>query len=386
MEVLRESVHRRCRSDREVGVFLSGGIDSRLVAALASEVRPGLPCFTLAMPGPFDETAEARRMAERIGCPHHVVSPTQQEIIQAAMGLPTIADEPFADSSLVATSLLARAARERIVVALGGDGGDELFGGYRRHAAMNRRGAWCALERTMAGLIERLPDGLTGRIRLGRGSLAEAARRRRSIDPRGTDHLALRETQGDAGSFLGPRPGDPDAFARAQALQGRSIGATPWDGIEGPLTDVRSLMAADFRTYLPDDPLVKIDRGTMDVALEHRAPLLGREVVTHALGLPTERLFDDAGGKAPLRRALRELGLQDSSRKRGFAVPIFDWLRGPLRDHAASLLLEPCEDPLSPNGVRRLFEDLQAGRRDLATAGWTVYCWRAWLHERQGSR
>ena len=386
MAVLRESVHRQCRADREIGIFLSGGIDSRLVAALASEVRPGLPCFTLAMPGPFDETADARRIAERIGSPHHVVSPTKEEIIQAAMRLPTIGDEPFADSSLVATSLLARAAREQIVVALGGDGGDELFGGYRRHAAMNRKSVWCSLERAMAGVIARLPDGLTGRIRIGRGSLADAARRRRSIDPSGTDYLALRETQGDAGSLLGPRPGDPDAFARAQALQGHSIGAAPWDGIDGRLTNVRSMMAADFRTYLPDDPLVKIDRGTMIFALEHRAPLLGREVINHAFGLPTPQLFDEGGGRAPLRRSLRQLGLPDSGAKRGFAVPIFDWLRGPLRDHAASLLLEPCNDPLSPGGVRRLFEELQAGRRDLATAGWTVYCWRAWFHSRQHSR
>ena len=251
---------------------------------------------------------------------------------------------------------------------------------------MNRRGAWCWFERAMAGAIEGLPNALTGRIAIGRGSLAEAARRRRSIDPDGTNHITLRETQGDAGSLLGPRPGDPDAFARAQALENQSSSAAPWDGIDGPMTEVRSLMAADFRTYLPDDPLVKIDRGTMNVALEHRAPLLGREVIKHAFDLPTSRLFDAGGGRAPLRQALRELGLSDSGRKRGFAVPIFDWLRGPLRDHAASLLLEPCEDPLSPTGVQQLFENVQKGRRDLATACWTVYCWRAWLHERQGTR
>ncbi|MBC04232.1 MAG: asparagine synthase (glutamine-hydrolyzing) [Phycisphaerae bacterium] len=386
MDVVRESVHRRCRADREVGVFLSGGLDSRLVAALATEVRPGLPCFTLQMPGPFDETPDARDIAERIGCPHHVISPTPEQILDTVLALPRIGDEPFADSSLVATNLLARAARETIVVALGGDGGDELFGGYRRHAAMRRRGAWNSFERAMAGMIERLPGALTGRIPVGRGSLAEAARRRRSIDPRGTSHVALRETQGDAGACLGPRPGDPDAFRRARALENRAAGAAPWDGVGDLMTEVRSLMAADFRTYLPDDPLVKIDRGTMNVALEHRAPLLGREVIHHACSLPTETLFDERGGRAPLRGALRELGLPDTGRKRGFAVPIFEWLRGPLREHAASLLIEPCEDPLSPNGVRDLFEQVQGGRRDLATACWTVYCWRAWLHERRSTR
>ena len=382
IDILRESVHRRCRADREVGVFLSGGIDSRLIAGLASEVRPGLPCFTLAMPGPFDESKDARRIADRLDCPHHVIRPSDTEILETAIELPAIADEPFADSSLLATTLLARAARQSIVVALGGDGGDELFGGYRRHAAFRRRGIAAGLQRRLAMMIDGLPHAITGRVPLGRGSLAEAARRRRSIDPAGIDHLTLRETQGDAAAVLGPRPGDPNAFERATALHARVAASAPWDGLETSLTDVRQLMAADFRTYLPDDPLVKIDRGTMSVALEHRAPLLGREVIKHAFGLPTTALFDRGGGRAPLRAALRSMNLPDGGSKRGFAVPAFDWLRGPLKDHAASLLLDPVDDPLSPTAVADLFDAVQRGRRDLATACWTLYCWRGWLRNR----
>jgi asparagine synthase (glutamine-hydrolysing) len=142
-------------------------------------------------------------------------------------------------------------------------------------------------------------------------------------------------------------------------------------------------MALDFRTYLPDDPLAKVDRATMAVGLEHRAPLLGRDVIAAASALRSTDLFDRQGGRAPIRTALRELGLPDGGAKRGFAVPIFDWLRGPLRDHAASLLLDSVDDPLSPGRVDRLFHDVQSGRRDRATACWTAMCWRAWLRSRR---
>ena len=377
LDVLRESVHRRCRADRPVGIFLSGGIDSRLVAALARECAPTLPCFTLAGTGVFDESSDAADIARRLGLPHHVVRPTESEVLATATVIPEVADEPFADSSILATTLLARAAREHVVVALGGDGGDELFGGYRRHVVAHG-GKW--LGYAVASLVDRLPHGVTGRLRIGRASLADAARRRRLADPRVLDHAGLRATQGDAADLLDPLPGDPLAFARATQMNGRR--RAPWDGPVPPIVSARDLMAADFRTYLPDDPLAKVDRATMSVGLEHRAPLLGRDVIAAAAALRTRDLFDERGGRAPLRAALRSLGLPDGGAKRGFAVPIFDWLRGPLRDHAAALLLEPANDPLSPGRVERLFDDVQSGRRDRATACWTAMCWRAWLRAR----
>ena len=377
LDVLRESVHRRCRADRPVGLFLSAGIDSRLITGLAAEVSPALPCFTLAGTGPFDESVEAAAIAARLGLPHRTVRPTDDEIIATATAIPEIADEPFADSSIVATAILARAARAEVVVALGGDGGDELFGGYRRHAVAHAGGR---LGLFAANLIDRVPHAVTGRLRVGRGSLADAARRRRLADPRVLDHAGLRATQGDAADLLDPLPGDPDGFAAAD--RGRRPVRSPWDGVSPPIRTVRDLMALDFRRYLPDDPLAKVDRATMAVGLEHRAPLLGRDVVAAAAALRTRDLFDRRGGRAPIRAALRSLGLPDGGAKRGFAVPIFDWLRGPLRDHAAALLLDATDDPLSPGRLERLFDDVQAGRRDRATACWTAMCWRAWLRSR----
>lgn len=383
IDVVRASVHRQCRADRPVGVMLSAGLDSRLVAGLAAEVADDLPCFTLAMPGAFDESVEAARIVERIGGVHHVVRPTDKEVEDQVRGLQRITSEPFADSSLIPTSLLASAARERIVVALGGDGGDELFGGYRRHEAAWRRTTLPSrLALMCAGIVDLIPDSITGRINVGRFTLRDLARRRTCIGPEGIDLLGLRSLQGDAEAFL-------QSFAERgpirieEARRGPTEeSGIPWDGVMTPPSDVRSLMRADFRQYLPDDPLVKVDVAAMAVALEYRAPLLGAEVVDHAMGLPTSTLFDHQGGRVPVRRALDELGLGSDSPKRGFAAPLARWLRGPLREYAGDLLAWDAPDPLSEVRLQTVWNEFLRGRNDHATAIWTLVSWRGWLRSR----
>ncbi|MCP4796844.1 MAG: asparagine synthetase B, partial [Phycisphaeraceae bacterium] len=123
-------------------------------------------------------------------------------------------------------------------------------------------------------------------------------------------------------------------------------------------------------------------RGTMHHGLECRSPFLGREVVETANALATASLFEHAGGRRPIRAALRSLGLSDAGTKRGFAVPLHDWLRGPLRPWAESLLSDTVDDPLDQAAVQKDWIDLIAGRRDLATRMWTVITWRAWFAAR----
>jgi asparagine synthase (glutamine-hydrolysing) len=156
----------------------------------------------------------------------------------------------------------------------------------------------------------------------------------------------------------------------------------PWDGVVPVHPDVREMMHADFRTYLPDDPLVKIDQGSMAVALEYRSPMLDPDVIRQAFGWPTEGLFDRAGGRVPIRRLLGQLNMPIPPAKRGFAVPLYRWLRGPLRGWAEDLLLHDPGDPIDQALVESLWRKLSGGRRDAATGVWTILCWRAWNRTR----
>ena len=375
---LDSAVARRLRSDRPAGIFLSGGLDSRLIAGLAAQHDPDIPAFTLALPGPFDESREASAIARSLGLTHHVIRVDEAELLETIQNLHEACDEPFADSSLLATVLLARSVRKDIVVALGGDGGDELFGGYRRHLAAFRGPGMTS---RVGRLYTRIPRALSGRMRLGRLSLAEAARRAAVSAGPDMDYFDLRSTQGDA-AHLHASPMNIEEARRW--LDQRRSAPPPWDADIQRQPDARNMMLADLRTYLPDDPLVKIDRGTMSVALETRSPFLDRDVVSAALRTPTNRLFDGQGGRAPIRAILKRLNLPTRVRKRGFAVPLASWLRGPLRSWAEDLILDDPGDPLDQVQLEETWRAFLRGRHDHATCMWTVVSWRAWLRSQSG--
>ena len=162
-------------------------------------------------------------------------------------------------------------------------------------------------------------------------------------------------------------------------LDMRNSAPPPWDGNLQRQPDAREMMLADLRTYLPDDPLVKLDRGTMAVALETRSPMLDRDVMSASMRMPTNMLFDGQGGRAPIRALLRRLELPSQARKRGFAVPLAKWLRGPLREWAESLILEDPGDPLDQTRVKSIWRKFLGGRHDHAVCMWTVISWRSWL-------
>ena len=375
LQRLDSAVECRLRSDRDLGVFLSGGIDSRLIAALAARHDPSIKAYTLRLPGPFNESSQAAFMAKKIGIKHTSIDASEADILDTAVNLQKVCDEPFADSSLMATTILSRRVREEIVVALGGDGGDELFGGYRRHAAAFRGHGASA---SIAAALGWMPRALSGRIPIGRLSLAEGLHRTSLLKKEAVDYLGLRRTQGDADWLLRPPSGMQEATAWLRTLQHSD---PPWDGMPLENLGTRDTMRADLRTYLPDDPLVKLDRASMSVALEVRSPMLDKNVVDYALNMPTETLFDQHGGRAPIRAMLRGMGLSDFSAKKGFAVPLFQWLRGPLRDWASALIAQD-DGLLEQSIVGTTWNQLQRGRRDHATTIWTVLCWRSWVKNR----
>ena len=374
-KTIENAVKIRLRADQPVGILLSGGIDSRIIAAFSAIQSPTTPSFTLELPGAFNESVEAAAIANQIGIPHHRISVTERELISVCDDIPRICDEPFADASLLATTLLSRCVKKHVGVALGGDGGDELFGGYRRHFAANRKSQ---ARRAFLKFLSLLPPSLTGRISIGRLTLHEAINRYRMSHSRPIDYLGLRATQGNAGSFLQGPLRIEDAESWIQRLHSA---APPWGGYLPTCDGPRSVMQADLRSYLPDDPLVKIDRASMSVALEIRSPFLDTRVIDAAHLIPTSSLFDSMGGKVPLRRILEDMNLDAKTTKKGFAVPLYSWLRGPLKGMAESLLLEDPGDPIDQDAIESAWKMLCQGRKDLSTQIWTLMCWRSWIRQ-----
>lgn len=294
------AVRSRLEADVPSGCFLSGGIDSALIAAMAAKAGSPLPAFTVRMPdADFDESAEAAQTAAALGLRHHVleceVDPVRDlETLIAQTGL------PFADSSLLPTIWVSRAARQHVKVALGGDGGDELFMGYERHRAARLMGLLGLLGPTICGYGAKLlgVDAPT-RLRSRMARLFSAAMHREYSDlvanfPRALEHSPLPPTDAV------PEEADIRECARAY----------------------------DFSMYLPNDLLRKTDSASMSVALEVRSPLLAREVVDLALACPVRHLLRH-GRKWILKSiARRHLPAAIVDRpKRGFAIPIGRWLR-----------------------------------------------------------
>ncbi len=383
---LEGAVRSRLVSDVPVGVFLSGGLDSSVIAALAVRER-SLDTFSIAFTeASFDESTFAREVARHIGSRHHEQVLRGDEMIDLVPHLPSILDEPIGDASIVPTHALSRFARERVTVALGGDGGDELFAGYPMHQA-HRVAPWLrrvpgVAHRTAAGLAS-LPRPSERNFSLGfrvrtlmRGSSwpppENHGRWMASFSPEEQERLLTPETWAAAG-------GGHSAFAALHRAWERTTG---WP----PLTRTGLL---DLYTYLPNDILTKVDRASMAVALEVRAPYLARAVVEFAATLPDAYRMRGLQGKRILRDVARDLLPASILRrpKKGFGIPVAAWLRGPLR----TLL----QDTLEPAGIRaaglfdatvvhQLVGEHLSRRRDHRKPLWTLLVFELW--RRHGRR
>lgn len=393
-EILDRAVSERMVVDVPLGAFLSGGIDSSLVVSLMRSHSPApVRTFTIGFAeSEYDEAKHAKRVAEHLGTLHTERYVTPEDALAVIPRLMRIYDEPFADSSQIPTFLVSEMARRHVTVALSGDGGDEVFGGYNRYLYANR------LWRRMA----RIPRPL--RSLAGRGVLALPASGwdtlYRAIAPllRPRSRLAL---PGEKAHKLGEAL---DASSRSalylqftrcwrdpeRAVPGAQLPPTLLDEIgrrPAPADYREEMMLLDSLTYLPDDILVKVDRASMAVALEARAPLLDHRVVEYAWSLPIEQKIRDGQGKWLLRQLLdRHVPRSLIERpKMGFGVPIAEWLRGPLRDWAGALL---DEDRLRREGyfdvaeVRTRWRDHLAGRRNWQAQLWAVLMFQLWLDER----
>lgn len=362
-DALQQAVAEQATADVPLGAFLSGGVDSSLITALlqAQSSRP-VHSFTIAFPDAgggesgFNEAPYARAVADHLGTEHTEVALTANDARSLIPALSRLYSEPFADSSQVPTHLVCReACRGGLTVALSGDGGDELFGGYNRHrlapALQRRFGAVPHLARcAIARGLEHLPVSTAGLARDKRRKLAASIRTAGSLQEM---HGALTTIWSDPSVVLQPH-------WRSQL---RPNAGADWPVAPSP---AEQLMLADACTYLPADILVKLDRAAMAASLETRAPTLDHRLAVVAWRLPLAFKIRSGCGKWALRQLLvRCMPPELFERpKAGFAMPIGAWLRGPLRPWAEELLqpqLLQRQGYLQPEPIQRLWQAHQCG-------------------------
>ncbi len=368
---LRESVRAHLLADVPVGVLLSGGVDSAALAALAAqETAEPVHTFTIGFAErSFDERADARRVADRYGTNHHelLVRPEPELLLRA---LADTFDEPFADSSALPTYLVSRLAAEHVKVALSGEGGDELFGGYYTYAADLMADRLAPLARVARPLVEALP----------------ASTRKASLD-----YKAKRFVRAAHLPPLERHHGWKEIFsadARAE-LTGRNAVFDPVDIYRDRYRETEKapelarLQDVDFGIYLADDLLVKTDRASMAHSLEARVPFLDPAVTNLAFALPTRHKVRGLSKKVLLRKALEPLLPREvvHGRKRGFSIPAAAWLRGELEPFARQTLSAATLDRqgfFRPAAVARVLDEHVAGREDRSRQLWGLLAFTLW--------
>jgi asparagine synthase (glutamine-hydrolysing) len=394
--LLGDAVRLRMVADVPLGAFLSGGIDSSTVVALMqAQSSRRVRTFTIGYDSSeYDESVQAAAVAGHLGTDHTELHVTPDEMRAIIPRLPDLYDEPFADASQIPTFLVSELARRSVTVALSGDGGDEVFGGYNRYVTGMR--LWKRLSRVplparrgAARFAETIPPRAWDRA----GTIADTflpARRRGLVTGNRVHKLASVLDLG----------GVDDLYTRlvstwptpALLVRGGTEPALPWTTIRSGLVDpAERMMLFDLLGYLPDDILAKVDRASMGASLEARAPLLDHRVVEFAWRLPLNQRIRGGESKWLLRRVLdRHVPRALVERpKQGFGVPIDQWLRGPLREWATDLLSEARlarEGYLNPAPIHTALRDHLAGRRNVQYQLWVVLMFEAWLdrQERDG--
>lgn len=390
---LGEAVRLQSQADVPLGAFLSGGVDSSAIVALMQQQSPRpIKTFTIGFDeNDFDESPHALAVARHLGTEHHEIRVTPRMALDVIPELPWMYDEPFADSSQIPTHLVCKAARQHVTVALSGDAGDELFGGYNRYfwgPRIWRHVAWLPfpLRRALGSAITAVPA--SGWDALGRssgvplldnkaGKFAKPLATVRNLDDL---YWSLVTEWDDPGSLVKGLAGQQTSSPHDEASF-KTLDASLPAGLDA----VERMMLRDTLTYLPDDILCKVDRAAMACSLETRVPFLDHRVAELAWQLPVNLKVQGNTGKWVLRQLLykhvpRELIERP---KAGFAVPVAQWLRGPLRDWAETLLDEARlerEGYLRPAPIREAWRQHLAGH-DNTTRLWPVLMWQAWLEQ-----
>jgi len=387
----RDAVALRQVADVPVGAFLSGGIDSSLVTALMAASAPGeVRSFSVGFEAvPWDEAPHAAAVAAHLGTRHLATYIGPGNALGVVADLPAIYDEPFADDSMIPTTLLCRMARAHVTVALSGDGGDELFAGYDKYADAAH---WLDRRAAMPGMVRSLADAVMA------GAVAPLARRWGGRKLARRAHLLGTLLAGDPGGGMAERFNaaimeqtlDPE---RLLAEPGSGGGADAAGGL-GRGTAIDRLTFMDTGSYLIDDILVKVDRASMAASLEVRCPLLDYRLIELSWRFPTEAKIQGGVGKLPLRAALHRYvprALVERP-KQGFGAPVEAWLsdglRGGLRPWAEALMSRPAlgrSGLLDVAACRSAWEDFTVRGRGWDPVIWRLLMFQAW-HEWMADR
>ena len=388
-ELLTSVVKSRMESDVPLGAFLSGGVDSSTVVALMQKSSAKqVKTFTIGFDeAGYDESPHAKAVAEHLQTDHTELKLTANDALAVIPKLSRIYDEPFADSSQIPTYLVSALAREHVTVALSGDGGDEIFGGYDRYRVFER----------LHRYRNAIPQSILKTSGKALGSLSVETWNKIGSSPIGS--LAPKSVRSRTGervhklAKLLQSSGDGDLYQ--QLL---SVNTDPTSLVigyeESHVESVHSsnrssfedAMMTDTYDYLPDDILVKVDRASMAVSLEVRVPLLDPEIFSFAWGLHPDDRVKNGIGKWPLRQLLnRYVPAEIVERpKMGFGVPINRWLRNELHDWASDLLdgqLLQQQGYFHADPIVRMWEEHVSGAADRSSELWPVLMFQAWLQE-----
>ena len=392
--LLSIAIKRQCLSDVPLGAFLSGGIDSStIVALMQKQTTQPVQTFTIGFAeGAFNEADDARRVAHHLGTSHTELRVDPKTAMDVIPKLPRMYDEPFADSSQIPTHLVSVLARRHVTVALSGDAGDELFGGYNRHVWGDQLNARfgrlpAPLRQALAFLLTAVsPEPVGTFARLAQPLLPSRLHVRRAGDQiHKIGRIIGSSSLDDMYRILCSIDNDPSQTV-LHGVEADSWSTTEMNKILAPLDPLDRMTLADALSYLTDDILQKVDRAAMSVSLETRVPFLDRDVVEFSAKIPSAMKVRGGKGKWLVRQVLYKhvpRSLVDRP-KTGFSIPMDDWLRGPLKSWAYDLLAPArlrAQNLFNPARVELMLDQHMSGRRSHGYWLWNVLMAQAWHDE-----